>query len=177
MIAKKKKLLKSNGFTLIEVLVVAGLLVVVAVVISNMFFTTFRSSTKTKALTTVKQNGDYTLAVMERLIRGSQEVTSSCPEVPPAAPIVTNNITIKMLNGDEIVFSCDLENKLIASNGANLTSDQVKLDNCSFECRSQGEFYPQVVTIDFTLSQANEAVREEERAKVDFETTVVTRNY
>jgi prepilin-type N-terminal cleavage/methylation domain-containing protein len=177
MRVKKKKLLKNNGFTLIEVLVVMALLATVAVIISNMFFTTFRSSTKTKSLTTVKQNGDYTLSVMERLIRGSKEVMSSCPEVPPEAPAVTNNITIGMLNGDEIVFSCDLENKLIASNGANLTSNKVKLDSCSFECRSGGEFYPQIVTIDFTLSQAGETAGEEEQAKIDFKTTVVTRNY
>ena len=153
------------------------MLVVVAVVVSNMFFTTFRSSSKTKALTTVKQNGDYALSVMERLVRGSQEVTSVCPEVPPESPAVTNNISLKMLNGDEIVFSCDLENKLIASNGASLTSDQVQLDSCSFECRSQGEFYPQTVTIDFTLSRPGENIREEEKASVDFRTTVVTRNY
>jgi prepilin-type N-terminal cleavage/methylation domain-containing protein len=175
MIAKKKKLLKNKGFTLVEILVVTGLLAVVAVVISNMFFTTFRSSTKTKALTAVKQNGDYALLVMERLIRGSKEVISSCPEVAPA---VANSIRIKMLNGDEILFSCDLDNELIASNGANLTSvDQVKLDSCSFGCQSKGDFYPQTVTIDFTLSQVGETLRSEEQAKVDFKATVVTRNY
>ena len=172
-----------RGFTLVEILVVVGILGIIAVVASTIFFTTLRSAGKTKVLTTVKQNGDYALTVMERLIRDSQEVSSSCTSG-------MTSITVKRFDGSEITFSCDLtpDRSLIASSsGQRLTSSDVKVDKCSFDCScpaayadctSQGtKFYPKTVTIKFTLSQVATTVRPEEEATIDFQTTVSTRNY
>lgn len=167
-----------GGFTLIEILVVVGLLAIIAVIGSSMFFTTLRSSGKSKTLTRVKQNGDYALSTIERLIRDSEEViTNSDGSLCEAG---MNKIKTKRLDGSEVEFTCEEEgtvNGLIASNSARLTSNEVKLDNCSFDCSSQGEFYPQIVSIDFTLSQAAETTRLEEQASVNFKTTVNTRNF
>lgn len=173
---KRKR--KKNGFTLIEILVVLGLLSIVAAIGSNMFFTTFRSSTKTKVLTIVKQNGDYALSVMERTIRGAQEVIENsdgdiCEEN-------MNKVKIKNLDGSQIEFACVDEGTItghIASDSSRLVSPEVKLSACSFSCTSEGEFYPQIVNIDFNLSQALETTRLEEQASVDFQTTVATRNF
>ena len=172
---------KNKGFTLIEILVVVGILAIIAVVSSNMFFTVFKSSGKTKVLTKVKQNGDYALTVMERLIRDSQEVSSSCTSGMAS-------IKVKRFDGSEITFSCDLAQGLIASSsGQRLTSSEVKVDSCSFDCgcptaypncTSEGtKFYPKTVTIKFTLSQVGATVRPEEEAIINFQTTVSTRNY
>ena len=62
---------KQKGFTIIEIVVVVGILGVIAVIGTNMFFTVIRGSNKSKNLTTVKQNGEYALSVMERMIRNS----------------------------------------------------------------------------------------------------------
>lgn len=175
MAIKKKKI---NGFTLIEILVVLGLLVVASVIGANMFFTTFRSSAKTKALTVVKQNGDYALSIMERLIRDSQEVITNSDD--SLCAVGMNKIKIKRSDNSEIEFACLNEGTAtgyIASNSARLINSEVKLDNCYFNCSTQGEFYPQSVTINFTLSQAGESARIEEQASVDFQTTVTTRNF
>lgn len=161
-----------TGFTLVEILVVIGLLAIVVALGSNMFFTTLRGSTKSKTLTIVKQNGDYALSVMERLIRDSEKVI--------LCEAGMNELKVKRLDGSEIEFTCEGEgtaDSLIASNSANLTSSEVKVDSCSFDCFSQGDFYPQVVSIDFTLSQAVETTRLEEQAAVNFRTTVTTRNF
>jgi len=169
---------QSNGFTLIEILVVVGLLAVIAVIGSNMFFTTLRSSGKSKNLTAVKQNGDYALAVMERLIRDSEKVITNSDGLLCTTGM--NKIKAKRLDGSEVEFSCEEEgtvNGLIASNSARLTSSDVKLDSCFFDCSSQGDFYPQIVAIDFTLSQAAVTTRLEEQASVNFKTTVNTRNF
>jgi len=167
-----------RGFTLIEILVVVGLLAIIAVIGSSMFFTTLRSSGKGKTLTTVKQNGDYALSTIERLIRDSEEIiANSDGDICESG---MNKIKTKRLDGSEVEFECLDEGETIsyiASNSARLTSDEVKLDNCSFDCSSQGEFYPQVVSIDFTLSQAVETTRLEEQASVNFKTTVNTRNF
>ncbi len=169
---------QSNGFTLIEILVVVGLLAIIATIGSNMFFTTLRSSNKSKSLTMVKQNGDYALAVMERLIRDSEKVITNSDG--SLCTTGMNKVKTKRLDGSEVEFSCDGEGTvdgLIASNSARLTGSNVKLDSCSFDCSSEGEFYPQVVTINFTLSQAMVTTRLEEQASVNFETTVTTRNF
>ena len=175
-VLKKRKI--SKGFTLIEILVVIGLLGIIVAVGSNMFFTTLKSSTKSKILTVVKQNGDYTLTIMERLIRDSEKVIVNSDGVLCEAGM--NKLKVKRLDGSEIEFTCEGEgtaDSLIASNSANLTSSEVKVDSCSFDCFSQGDFYPQVVSIDFTLSQAVETTRLEEQAAVNFRTTVTTRNF
>ena len=169
---------RNKGFTLIEMLVVVGILGIIAVVASNVFFTTLRSSSKTKALTTVKQNGDYALSVMERLIRDSQEVmTNSAGQYCVA---VMKKIKVKRLDGTEVEFTCEDEgttNGRMASNSARLTSSEVKVDSCSFDCESKGQFYPQTITINFTLSQNVVTSRPEEQASVNFTTTVSVRNF
>ena len=175
-VLKKRKI--SKGFTLIEILVVIGLLGIIVAVGSNMFFTTLKSSTKSKILTVVKQNGDYALTIMERLIRDSEKVIVNSDGVLCEAGM--NKLKVKRLDGSEIEFTCEGEGtagSLIASNSARLTSPEVKIDNCSFDCFSQGEFYPQIVKINFTLSQLAETIRVEEQAIIDFEATVTTRNF
>jgi len=170
--------IRKSGFTLIEILVVVGILGIIAVIASNVFFTTLRSSGKTKALTTVKQNGDYALSVMERLIRDSQEVmTNSAGQYCVAG---MKKIKVKRIDGTEVEFACEEEgtvNGRIASNSARLISSGVKVDQCSFDCESKGQFYPKTVTIKFTLSQSAVTTKPEEQASVNFQTTVSVRNY
>ncbi len=141
---------------MIEILVIVGILGVIATIGSSMFFTTFRSSTKTKILSIVKQNGDYALSVMERIIRDSQEViTNTETPINKTCELRMKKIKVKRLDGSETEFSCaDGLNGFIASNSAALTSSEVKINNCYFDCTTQGDFYPQNVVISFTLSQA-----------------------
>jgi hypothetical protein len=153
-----------------------------------MFFTVSRSSVKTKTLTKVKENGDYALSVMERLIRDSQEVVANSDNKVCESGM--KKIKFKRADGTLIEFACLEEgtaNGRVASNSSRLTSDEVKLDSCSFgcacpaaypNCTSEGaKFYPKTITIKFTLSQLAATVRPEEEASVNFQTTVNTRNY
>ena len=179
---------QKSGFTLIEILVVVGILGIIAVVASNVFFTTLRSSGKTKVLTKVKENGDYALSVMERMIRDSQEVVTNTDNKICESGM--NYLKFKRADGSTIEFGCLEEgtaNGRIASNSARLTSSEVKVDSCSFDCScpaafpnctSEGtKFYPKTVTIKFTLSQFGATVRPEEQATINFQTTISTRNY
>lgn len=183
---KKKQNQKSAGFSLIEILVVIGVLAIAVVIGTNLFFTTFRSSTKTKTLTMVKQNGDYALSVMERLIRDSEEVIANTETPSKTCELGMNKIKVKRIDGSEIEFECldeGIATGYIASTSAvrraRLISEEVKLDSCSFDCSQKdlNPFNPQSVVINFTLSQAGEVVRFEEQASVDFQTAVTTRNY
>jgi len=107
--AKNKKRLTYHlsriaGFTLVEILVVVGILGIIAVVASTIFFTTIRSSSKTKTLTKVKENGDYALSVMERLIRDSEEVITNSDNQTCQASM--NKIKVKRLDGTTVEFTC-----------------------------------------------------------------------
>ncbi len=179
---------QNRGFTLIEILVVVGILAIIAVISSNMFFTVFKSSGKTKVLTKVKENGDYALSVMERLIRDSEEVVTNTDNKICESGM--NYLKFKRADGSTIEFGCLEEgtaNGRIASNSARLTSSEVKVDSCSFDCScpvafpnctSEGtKFYPKTITIKFILSQIGATVRPEEEAIINFQTTVGTRNY
>ena len=156
-----------KGFTLIEILVVIGLLAIIVVVGSTSFFNLLKGSTKTRVASLVKQNGDYALTVMGRMIRNGKVIECE---------LGMSKIEIENPDGGETEFSCE-EDK-ISSNSASLISNQVKVanGNCSFDCQRTSVFEPDVVTINFTLSQAQTDVRPEEEVSIVFKTTVVLRN-
>ena len=166
---------RRSGFTLIEIIVVVGILGIVTVMGTNLFFSILRGSTKTKILQLVKQNGDYAISVMGRMIRNARSVNGG-----------GSSITIVNPDGMPTTFSCgDIDIPLdgkseIASNGARLISNEVKVENCSgIFSVTPGEVgvSPAAVTINFTLSQAGVTTRLEERASVSFQTTISLRNY
>lgn len=156
-----------KGFTLIEILVVIGVFAVIAVIGSTSFFSMLKGATKTKITNLVKQNGDYTLGVMEKMIRNAREIVSVCEP---------NMSSIQIKNPDKglTTFSCTVNP--ISSNSAKLISDQVKVESCFFDCQRPGPLQPDVVTINFTLSQAQTTVRPEEQVRIEFRTTVSLRN-
>lgn len=154
--------MKKNGFTLIEMLVVIGIFGILAFIGSNMFFTILKSSAKTRVLAEVKQNGNYALSVMGRMIRNAKSI-EDCPG---------DSIRIENPDRDNTTFSCS--GGRIASNSANLTSDKVAVTGCNFSCAGT---IPEVVTISFTLSQSGTTTRPEEEAMIDFRTTVSLRTY
>lgn len=166
-----------KGFTLIEILVVVGILGLIAVIGTNMFFSILKGETKTRVLAEVKQNGNYALSVMGRMIRNAKEITSCTSNM--------QTITIKNPDREETTF--DLSGTRIASRSAlgtgYLTSDKVRIDKTDpvnkpyrFDCTAVTGS-PAVITIRFTLSQPGVATRPEEQATVDFKTTVSLRTY
>jgi prepilin-type N-terminal cleavage/methylation domain-containing protein len=166
--------MKKNGFTLIEMIVVVGILGIIAVVGSGTFFSILRGSTKTKTLQTVKQNGDYAISVMERMIRNARVL------INPTADSTVSSITIKNPDGGTTTFSCGGNPATIASNGASLLSNEVKVNDCNniFNVSvGQPGIKPPVVKINFSLSPVASLGRSEERAEVNFQTTVTLRNY
>lgn len=163
---------RSKGFTLIEILVVIGVLAIIVVVGSTSFFNLLKGSTKTRTASLVKQNGDYALAVMERMIRSGKIIKNT--EVPPQeCESGMSKLKISNPDGGETEFSCT--DNPISSNSAKLISDQITVNNCLFDCQEGGYFDPDVVTIDFTLSTGS-PTQPEEFATLNFKTTVVLRN-
>ena len=166
---------KQKGFTIIEIVVVVGILGVIAAIGTNMFFTVIRGSNKSKNLTTVKQNGEYALSVMERMIRNSSTIiTNSDGDI-----CESGMVKIKIMDSDKQETEFEFVDDYIASNSSRMTSDQVKVTSGVFNCdNSTGDFNPKTIVIDFTLDQnISPTSRVEEEASINFKTTIETRNY
>lgn len=159
---------EKRGFTLIEILVVFGILAIISVVASNMFFAVLRGTTKTKSMQLIKQNGDYAISLMVRMIRNARSISTYTP----------SSLTIINPDGGTTIFSC--VNNVITSNSASLISTEVKVVSCiAVFTVTDGEpgISPDTVAIDFDLSQVGVTDRPEEQAQVKFKTTVSLRNY
>lgn len=155
------------GFTLIEVLMVVFLLGIVVVIGSNLFFSILRGASKAEIEKEVKQNGDYAMNVIGRMVRNAQ----NCSEV-------SGVLTVTNPDGQTTDFFCQPSGDItrIASNaGVFLTSDKVTATNCTFSCDSTKT--PPIVNISFDLSQKGTDLRPEEKAQVHFQTTVGLRTY
>jgi len=147
----------TRGFTLIEVLVIIFLLGIVLSLGGNLFFSILRGGSKAEAVKEIKQNGDYAISVMERMIRNARE--ASCSD---------GSVTITSFDGQQTIFSCK-ENR-IASNSAYLTSGDVKADSCEFTCSGTT---PEVVTVSFILSPSQTGATSSQK----FQTKVSLRTY
>lgn len=159
--------IKKGGFTLVELLVVVGILATVGTMVANLFLSNLRTAAKTKALSEVKQNGDYALAVMKRMIRNAKEV-SPCPGSGPP-------LTILNPDDDTTIFDCP-DNQIASNSGIFLTSSKLQVSNCSFVCEKP-PYKPAVITITFTLKKGGASLGKEFTAEIPFQTTVSTRTY
>lgn len=167
-------MVENKGFTLIEILVVVGVLAIIVTMGSSMFFSILKGSTKTKTANLVKQNGDYALEVIARMIRNAKEIDENTETPPRRCELGMSKLKIKNPDGWSTEFECS--GSTISSNSAAIISSQVKVDSCSFDCQSGGLLQPDVVKISFTLSQAQISVRPEEWVSINFNTTVSLRN-
>jgi prepilin-type N-terminal cleavage/methylation domain-containing protein len=179
--------IKKSGFTLLETLIAISAIASVGILIAQVFFTTTRSNTKTELLKDVKQNGDYAIEMMSRIIRNSVSITSQCPPSPGAQ---LTHVDIKNTDGNIITFGCQDDSsvqRIASTSGAMtdyLTSSNVTLGSGScpspvedfhFTCVSYID-QPSRVTIYFKLSQRGTPVDQFEKASITFQTTVSPRN-
>lgn len=174
-----------RGFTLIELLVAMAIISGLGIMIAQAFFTTTRSNTKVERLTDVKQNGDYALSIMERMIRNARTLTASCT---PAGTQATESIAIASSDGYTTTFQCLLDGSVtrIASVSAfgtkYLTSSSVTLggtscaaDTLVFYCTSIVQV-PKSVKVTFQISQKGTPTDQFEKASTQFQTSVGLRS-
>ena len=184
---KRQKNIHSGGFTLIETLISIGIIAGVGVLIAQVFFSTTRVNTKTELLKDVKQNGQYAMEVMSRMIRNSINIESTCA----TDGTTSTSLNVKNPNGNVTTLGCSLDNGAmrIASTSATnatpeyLTSSNVTLGGSacddeamtlSFLCSSYVDQAPEV-TVSFSMSQKGTPPDQFEKASVLFKTTVSPR--
>ncbi len=186
--------LKNNqkGYTIIELLAVLVVMVSVGVVITSVLFTSLRGTGKSTITNEIRQNGNYAINQMSRMIEFSQifggvstdgiNYSANCvPEVPPSptpSPAIVQYSHIKVTSFDnvETIFSCSGDPLTIASNGASLVdSERVAVTACYFTCTQVVLTEPPIINIYFTVSDKN-ANLVENQAVIPFETAVSMKN-
>lgn len=125
--------MRPKGFTLIEVLMAAGLMATVLATSSVLFYTLLRSSRKSTAIAAAKTEGEYALRAMDQMIRFAGNI--SCP--------VAGQLQVTRLNDDVITYSIS-GGALASTSGImnqNLTSTAVTVTPCGtglFNCTLSG---------------------------------------
>ena len=117
---------KTNGFSLVEMLIMITLFVILVTVSTQSIILSVRASRKTEAMSRVQENLSYALSVIERNLYNAKGVT--CPNPNPTRLDYEDSL------GAPASFSCDLTNYYVASGSARLTSSEVQVSSCSFTC-------------------------------------------
>ncbi len=182
---------KNKGFTLLELLVVMVVLISTGIVIGGILFSSLRGVTKTNTLTAVRENGDFAISQIVKMIRNAKEFKGvstdgetffndcSVGGVPKYY-----HIKITSPDGGETTFSCEfatISSKSASFSNISLIDTRavvVKQDSCFFTCSQESLTETPTIGIRFSLQQEESinVFQGERTAAIDFQTSVTMRN-
>lgn len=164
-----------------EILISVGILATVGTLITQVLFTTMHVNTKSGLLTDIKQNGEFAMTAMGRLVRSADTIETVCA----VGKLTSDTAIIRDREGATITFSCmsDGTTARIASTSASgtqyLTSGSVTLSasgatTCAdstlvFSCPPAGSTS---MSIHFTLRQLGASPDTYTSAENVFDSTV-----
>lgn len=173
-----------GGFTLIELLTVMVVFVSVSGIVVAILFSALRGTNKTNTVDVVRQNGNYVISQMTKMIRFAKKLESTCN------PTLTS-IAIKNLDDGQTIFSCcstlpatiasssGTENCTPATRTSLLNTNAVALVSCSFTCNRTDVSDMPIIGINFSLNRAGSSSFVERIASataIPFQTSVSMRN-
>lgn len=180
-----------QGFTLIELIVVIGIIVITLPVTFSLFFVNFQAQTKVYILQEVKRNGDYALNVIESLIKQrayaiytDQALTAEVCSTKSGTNTNTSYTgALYFKDKDGKYFNFAISGNKIASYSAiinpnpyNLTNQKVIVSGFTTSCNRTQTFSPPLVSISFKIDQAS-GTRYEEVASLSYQTKIKLRSY
>ncbi len=173
-----------NGFTLIELIISIGIMGIMGGVISQVFFQTTRSNAKTEILKEVKQNGEYAVEVMQRMIHSSIAISSVCLD----AGYSGKSFSITNPDLGSTTFECDdssgtpriasvsaLGTEFLTNVSVTLGGTTCATSTYRVVCTSMGSI-PNNIKINFTLSQSSSSPDIVNQSSQSFQTFVAVRN-
>jgi len=208
-----KKLCKNNflstqkGFTLAEILAVAGILIILSAIVGGILVATLRGSNKTRITTAGAQNGNYAMSILTNTITNSKEFgytdsagtrKTSCVASTPGAPVSISRINVENFapTGSSSTFteitcgpvsagtnSIILTKRDAAGAPLNtqslLNTEEVVVQSCAnaFTCTQTDEYSPPKLVINFTLIQKTASGFFEQNTEAPFKTSISIRNY
>lgn len=187
------KIKNYKGFSLIELIVVMFILATVGTIAVGIFSGTLRGSNKGNSINEVRQNGNYILSQMSKMIAYSKTfegVSQDNISYSTACSVSATSykfLKITSFDGGESVFSCngpsDTPSDTIASGSSSLATrdslidtTKMKVTACEIHCVRTSDSLTPTIEILFTLSTQNGGGFVENNSSVSFETTIHPRN-
>ncbi len=182
-----KKLL---GFTLVEMLVVIGIVAITLPATFAIIFAIIRQQARVYALKQVKREGDFVLNKLDDNIRNNAigiftdaSLSSNyevCNLANTSASNTSGNFYFKDKIGNWFQYSSSPDNSIAfqsaVSSTSNLTTSAVKISNFLISCNRWAAFSPPIVSISFDIN-FNGAQFQEQQVKIHYQTQVGMKNY
>lgn len=160
-----------QGYSLVELTIVVGLVAILAVAISSIVLMSVAQSTRIRTQIRTRQAGDYAMTQIQTMVRNARTITS-CDSAG-------DTVTILNPDGRTTTFAAELggDTTHIASNSATyLTPEDVTVGNSlSIECEPD-DTDPKLISISFDLDKTDDTGRDLETPPIHFETAIEVRN-
>lgn len=163
-------MVKHQGFSLIELIVVIGLLSLLTLAISSIMLTSILSSNRVRLTTKIKQSGNYALGQIQNMIRNAKSL-ETCNSVDSEL-ILTNQ------DGGSTAVVMEIDaggiNRVASNSGIYLTPETINVSTFSINCEPSDET-PALIKISFDLHTANKSISRQ-NPSLHFETSINLRN-
>jgi prepilin-type N-terminal cleavage/methylation domain-containing protein len=184
IIMKRNKSLHAGrqGFTLIEILISVGILAIVATLIAQVLFTTTHVNKKTEIITDIKQDGNYALDVIGRMVRSAKSIdVCQADELVITNP--DNNVTTLacVSDGNAARIASQSATQTVYLSGGNLTLSRSASADCvdsllAFSCPPVSGGILNQATVTFTLGQVGISGSAYESGSASFQSIIRMRN-
>lgn len=154
-----------DGFSIVEILVVIMIFAVIGILATESIALSIRGSKRSESTISVRENLNYSLAVIERALHNAESV--NCPS--------STSISYTDAISQPADFTCDLASGYVASSSARLTGSDVFVTDCSFSCTPGGAGVPPSVVISLTAQDAG--LSGLEQAQITTTTQIMLRAY
>ena len=159
-----------RGFSLIELVVVIGLLSLLMLAISSTMLMSIISSNRIRTLSTVKNAGTYALSRIQNMLRNSKDIVS-CDSA-------NSSITLTNPDGDNTTLATEVVGSYtaIASNsGTYLTPSNTNVTSFTLTCEPS-DAEPTFVKVSYDLKDNLSTRKSVESPTLHFETSINLRN-
>lgn len=185
-----------SGFTLVELLVVLGILAVTVGVVLVFLTAVLKGTNQANITSELKQNGQVVLDSLERQIRNAKSVTTG-PAIGGWIGGSTSHVILTLADNREMHLGCfnppgtNTENGWIgvgrapgtvvgdytAATNRDLVAG-VNVSSCVITVTNSSSSAPALVTLTFNLGQGIQAPsRKDYKASLEFKTTISLRKY
>ncbi len=178
-----------KGFTIIEMLIVIGIIGIALPTVFTIMFILFRQQAKVLALKEVTRQGDLILNTMQTTIKNNAvSVHSAYPTnvgnetciIPSASPTVINPTVFRDINDNSFFFAFNASSissrSSVLATPLQLNNNKVVISNFVTSCNRTSQYSQPLITIGFDVAYNTSSTRTEDRAFLHYQTKIKMKN-
>lgn len=180
--------MKEKGFSLIELLVGIAIIITATTVVLSIIVSSFRISGKSTSNSVVRQNGNYAMAQMSRIIQFADSFDGAYDASGSFYPTCDDDVTKSYStinvhyggNPKSLVCRQGASGGIEIGDGVNppqeIIDTKMSVTSCHFTCTQDNGAVAPVIGINFGLNLGDSNTVVEKTSHVDFSTSVKMRN-